>query len=143
VDHTPTVAAGDDRAIRLLEHAALPADRKDRLVGLVKLAQEAAAESGAELQAEFGREHVGLIVGCNQFVRLFRAGPEPGAVELLLDDSAKAALREAGVELRPPEGTVFKLFGWVRVDPAAAQAGALEQALRSALAKALAAKRPS
>ena len=117
MDHTPQVPAQDDRPIRLLERTPVPDAHRDRLLGIVRHAQAAAAGAGKELQAEFGPAHVALIASCNQFVRLFRAGPEPGAVELLLPADAKGALRAAGFELREPEGAVFRLFGWVRVDP--------------------------
>jgi hypothetical protein len=139
VDHTPQVPA-DDRALRLIEHSGLDAVHKRRLADVVKASQDAAHEAGAELQAEFGKEHVALIVGCNQFVRLWRAGTQPGAVELLLDPKDKAGLAAAGFELKEPEGAVFKLFGWVRLDPTKGADEALEEATRKAFAKARAQK---
>jgi hypothetical protein len=141
VDHTPTQPAGDDRPLRLLERAPVPAEHKERLFHLVRVGQEAAAQAGSDLQAEFGAEHVALITGCNQFIRLFRGGAEPGAVELLLPEDAKAKLAASGFALREPEGQVFKLFGWVRVDPMQGDAGALDAAVGSAFAKAFAAKK--
>ncbi len=141
MDHTPQVPA-DDRAVRLLEHSDLPADRKATLVGLVKRSQDLAAQAGEDLQAEFGREHVALIVGCNQFIRIWRAGHEPGAVELLLDPADKTLLADAGVPLREPDGAVFKLFGWVRADATPGQAEALDQAVGAAFRKAKAAQKP-
>jgi hypothetical protein len=141
VDHTPTQPAGDDRPLRLLERAPVPPEHKERLFHVVRAGQEAAAQAGTELQAEFGAEHVALITGCNQFVRLFRGGAEPGAVELLLPEDAKARLAASGFALREPEGQVFRLFGWVRVDPMQGDPEALGAAVGSAFAKALAAKR--
>ena len=134
--HTPTQPAGDDRPLRLLERAPVPEEHKERLFRLVREGQAQAAASGDELQAEFGKEHVALIVGCNQFIRLFRGGDEPGAVELLLPDDGKKALTAAGFQLREPAGQVFKLFGWVRVDPMQGPEPALEAAVASAFTKA-------
>lgn len=122
--------------MRLLERTPVSADHKERLFHLVRTGQARAAEAGEDLQAEFGAEHVALIVGCNQFVRLFRSGPEPGAVELLLPDDGKKALADGGFELRDPAGQVFKLFGWVRVDPMQGRPEALDAAVGSAFAKA-------
>jgi len=141
VQHTPTQPAGDDRPLRLLERTPVPEAHKQRLFGLVRRGQDYAAAAGEDLQAEFGAEHVALIVGCNQFLRLFRGGPEPGAVELLLPESAKSALSSGGFALREPAGQVFKLFGWVRVDPMQGDAGALDAAVDAAFAKARAAKK--
>lgn len=135
VAHTPQTPA-DDRALRLLEHSSLEPAHKQAALATVQAAQNIAAESGDELQAEFGKEHVALIVGCNQFVRVFRGGSQPGAVELLLDPEPKASLRQAGFALRDPEGQVFKLFGWVRVDPTDGPAEALGHAVRDAFTKA-------
>ncbi|MES2154642.1 MAG: hypothetical protein V4510_05845 [bacterium] len=140
MDHTPSAGAGDDRPLRLLERTPVAADHKERLFRLVRRAQAAAAQAGSELQAEFGHDHVGLIVGCNQFTRLFRGGPAPGVVELLLDAPGKKALEDAGFTLSPPDGAVFRLFGWVRVDPMQGDLGALESAVDAAFAKARAAK---
>jgi hypothetical protein len=136
MDHTPTQPAGDDRPLRLLERAPVPPEHKERLFHVVRHGQGQAAAVGAELQAEFGAEHVALIVGCNQFVRLFRAGSEPGAVELLLPEDGKKALAAAGYTLREPEGQVFKLFGWVRVDPMQGAPQALDDAVAAAFRKA-------
>ena len=139
--HTPTQPAGDDRPLRILERTPVPDDHKERLFHLVREGQAQATAAGAELQAEFGKEHVALIVGCNQFIRLFRAGPEPGAVELLLPDDGKKALADAGFTLRDPAGQVFKLFGWVRVDPMQGPAPALDAAVGAAFARAKAAEK--
>jgi hypothetical protein len=141
VDHTPTAPAGDDRPLKLLERTPVPDGHRRILLGLVRTAQECAAGAGAELQSEFGKEHVALIVGCNQFVRLFRGGEAPGAVEVLLDAPQKAELAGAGFTLGEPEGAVFKLFGWVRVQPTQGPEPALRQAVRAAFAKAQAKKR--
>ena len=137
--HTPTQPAGDDRPLRLLERTPVGPEHKERLFHLVREGQACAQAAGTELQAEFGAEHVALIVGCNQFVRLFRAGPEPGAVELLLPDEGKKALAAAGFALREPAGQVFKLFGWVRVDPMQGPQPALDAAVASAFERAKAA----
>jgi hypothetical protein len=141
VDHTPTVPAGDDRPLKLLERTPVPEPHKQVLFDVVRTAQECAAGAGAELQSEFGKEHVALIVGCNQFVRLFRGGDAPGAVEVLLDAPQKADLASAGFTLGEPEGAVFKLFGWVRVQPTQGPEPALQQAVRAAFAKAQAKKK--
>lgn len=137
--HTPTQPAGDDRPLRLLERAPVAPEHRERLFHVVREGQAKAAAAGEELQAEFGPEHVALIVGCNQFVRLFRGGDEPGAVELLLPDEGKAALAAGGYTLREPAGQVFKLFGWVRVDPMQGDAAALDAAVGAAFTKAKAA----
>jgi hypothetical protein len=144
VDHTPTqpTPQGDDRPLRLLERTPVPQPHKDRLFHLVRRGQADAEKAGTELQAEFGSEHVALIVGCNQFVRLFRGGPEPGAVELLLPEAGKQGLSTAGFTLREPAGQVFKLFGWVRVDPMQGDPAALDAAVDAAFAKANSAKKP-
>ena len=139
--HTPTQPAGDDRPLRLLDRTPVGPEHKERLFHVVREGQAQAAAAGAELQAEFGAEHVALIVGCNQFVRLFRAGSEPGAVELLLPDDGKKALAAAGFTLREPAGQVFKLFGWVRIDPMQGPEPALDAAVGSAFAKATLAKK--
>ena len=141
MDHTPTQQAGDDRPLRILERTPVPPEHKDRLFHVVREGQARAAAAGAELQAEFGPEHVALIVGCNQFVRLFRGGPEPGAVEFLLPEEGKKALASAGFALRDPAGQVFKLFGWVRVDPMQGPPAALDAAVTAAFEKAKAAKK--
>ncbi|MEK6985016.1 MAG: hypothetical protein AABX89_01365 [Candidatus Thermoplasmatota archaeon] len=138
MDHTPTVPA-DERALRLLERA--PEPQRAALLDAVAVAQTEAAAAGAELQAEFGKEHVALIVGCNQFVRLWRGGTQPGAVELLLDGPAKSELATK-FPLGDPDGAVFKLFGWVRLDPAAGPATALATGVRAAFRKAAATKAP-
>lgn len=142
MDHTPTTPATDDRPLRILERTPVPAEHKERLFALVRLAQSEAVAAGADLQAEFGRDHVALIADHNQFVRLFRGGAQPGAVELWLDPPAKEALQGAGFALREAEGAVFRLFGWVRVDPTQGPADALHRALRAAFTKARRAKKP-
>ena len=141
MDHTPQTPATDDRPLRVLERAAVPPEHKERLFALVRRAQEEAAAGGDELQAEFGKEHVALIVGCNQFVRLWKGGSQPGAVEVLLDPPQKDALAQAGYPLQAPDGQVFRLFGWVRVDPMAGRAEALDEAVAQAYRKAKAAKK--
>lgn len=141
MDHTPQTPAGDDRPLRVLERAPVPEAHKERLFALVRAAQGEAAATGDELQAEFGKEHVALIVGCNQFVRLWKGGAQPGAVELLLDQPQKDALAAKGFQLAPPDGQVFRLFGWVRVDPMAGDANALQDAVAQAFRKAKAGKK--
>ena len=141
MDHTPQTPAGDDRPLRVLERTPVPEAHRERLYSLVRKAQAEAAMAGDELQAEFGREHVALIVGCNQFVRLWKGGSQPGAVELLLDPADKDALASSGYFLGVPEGQIFRLFGWVRVDPMAGRPAALEQAVSQAFRKAKAAKK--
>ena len=138
VDHTPTVPA-DERAARLLERA--PEPQRTALLAAIAWAQEEAAKEGDELQAEFGKDHVALIVGCNQFVRLWRGGAQPGALELLLDPAAKASLG-AVFPLGEPEGAVFKLFGWVRLDPSTGPGESLRDAVTAAFRKAKATKAP-
>jgi hypothetical protein len=139
VDHSPQTPA-DDRALRLLEHAAIPEPRKAHALAAVKAAQHAARDAGAELQAEFGKDHVGLIVGCNQFTRVWRAGPDAGAIELFLNPADKDALATSGFLLQAPEGAVFKLFGWVRVDPSQGPQAALDDAVKAAFRKAASTK---
>lgn len=138
--HTPQTPA-DDRALRLLEHSDLPPAKKESVLRLIRRAQADADAAGEDLQAEFGREHVALIVGCNQFMRVFRSGKEPGAVELLLDAADKSALVAAGFTLRDPEGQVFKMFGWARIDPTQGGTPSLETAVDQAFAKAKASKK--
>lgn len=139
MDHTPTQHAGDDRPLRLLDRTPVPEAHRERLLRLVRHAQALAAAAGGEgLQAEFGPEHVALIAAHNQFLRLFRGGAEPGVVEMLLPDDGMAALKAAGFTLREPGGQVFKLFGWVRVDPMQGDAAALDAAVGAAFQRAMA-----
>lgn len=137
MDHTPTTPASDDRPLRILERTPVPDDHKERLASVVRKAQQVAAMAGAELQSEFGKDHVGLIVGCNQFVRLMRAGEAPGTIELFLEPADREGLRTSGFTLKEPEGAVFKLFGWVRIDPMEGALPALEQAVEKAFQKAM------
>lgn len=123
----------DDRPRRLLARTPVPEDHKARLLALLDRAQ---AALGDELGAEFGREHVGLIAGCNQFARLWRGGHGAGLVELWLEGPAKQALQAAGFTLHEPEGAVFRLLGWVRVDPMEGGLAALEAALDAAAGRA-------
>ena len=136
MDHTPMQAAGDDRALRLLERTPVPAGHKQRLFRMVQRCQELATQAGEELQSEFGPEHVALIVGHNQFIRLFRGGPAPGMVDLWLPEDAKTAATSAGFTLGEPAGQVFRLFGWVRLDPMQGDAAALDGAVAAAFARA-------
>lgn len=141
MDHTPQTPAGDDRPLRVLERTPVPEPHRQRLFDLVRKAQAEAATAGEELQAEFGKEHVALIVGCNQFIRLWKGGEQPGCVELLLDPPHKDELAAGGYFLGVPEGQIFRLFGWVRVDPMLGNPTALEQAITHAFQKARAAKK--
>lgn len=124
----------DDRPLKLLGRTPVDEAHKERLLHLVRVAQQAGVDAGEELQSEFGKTHVSMIVGCNQFVRLFR--DESGAVEMLLPDDAKAALAEAGFTLQEPEGQLFKMFGWVRFDPMEGDLDVLERSLQAAFEKA-------
>jgi len=141
VDHTPATPA-DDRAIKLLERTPVPEAHKARLFALVHTAQEVAAQDGAEIQAEFGKEAVALIVGCNQFVRLFRGGTEPGVVEFLLHPADKDSLAQS-YTLGEPDGAIFKMFGWVRVNPMEGEEELLKNAVRKAYEKARISKKPT
>ena len=84
--------SGDERPLRLLARTPVDEAHQRRLADIVAAGEAAAAADGRELQYEFGKEAVAAIVGCNQFVRLYRAGTHPGRVELWLDGEAKAAL---------------------------------------------------
>ncbi len=132
MDHTPATPAVDDRPIRILERTPVDDAHKERLFALVRTAQAQAQAAGKELQAEFGKDAVALIVGCNQFVRLHRGGEVPGRVEVLVQEPVKAALREAGFELLDAEGAVFKLFGWTGVDPTQGDLNVLQDAVATA-----------
>jgi len=136
VDHTPQTPAQDDRPLRVLERTPVPEAHRERLYALVRKAQAEAAQAGDELQAEFGKEHVALIAGCNQFMRLWKGGTQPGCVELLLDPPHKDELAASGYFLDTPEGQIFRLFGWVRVDPMSGNAKALDEAVARAYRKA-------
>jgi hypothetical protein len=129
----------DDRPRKLLERTPVPDDHKALLLDLVGRAQGL----DPDLKPEFGPTHVSLITGCNQFVRLFRAGDAPGRVEMWLDDDAKQALRDAGFTLHEPEGAIFRMFGWVRIDPMEGGRAALEAALDAAFHKAQAKPKPA
>ncbi len=135
--HTPAVPV-NETAHKILERADVPEEHKQRLFELVDRAQALAQEAGLvdKLQAEYGREAVALILDCRQFMRLHRGGDAVGRVALLLPDDAKAALESAGFTLHEPEGMVFKLFGWVAVDPMEGTAAALHDALEGAWARA-------
>ena len=130
-------AAGDDRALRLLERTPVPQPHKERLFRMVHRCQELAVQAGEELQSEFGPDHVALIVGHNQFIRLFRGGPAPGLVDLWLPEDAKTTMAAAGFALGEPAGQVFKLFGWVRIDPMQGDGAALDAAVAAAFRRAL------
>ncbi len=136
MDHTPATPAVDDRPIRILERTPVDDAHKERLFALVRKAQALAADAGRDLQAEFGKDAVALIVGCNQFVRLHRGGDVPGRVEVLVGDDVKQRLQDAGFELLEAQGAVFKLFGWTGVEPMAGDLDALEAAVEAAFQKA-------
>jgi len=141
--HTPMTPAADDRPLRILERTPVDGAHKERLFALVRLAQWLAADAGADLQSEFGKDHVALIADHNQFLRLFRGGARPGDVELWLEAPAREALAAAGFTLREPEGAVFRLFGWTRVDPMESSVAGLEAAVGAAFARARKAKAPA
>ncbi|MGB0652041.1 MAG: hypothetical protein ACPGQL_02475 [Thermoplasmatota archaeon] len=143
MDHTPTVPATDDRPLKLLERADVDDDHRALLLDLVRHAQQVAVAAGAELQSEFGKTHVALIVGCQQFLRIHRAGDALGRVELLLDAPDKEALAAAGFELGEPEGQIFKLFGWTSIDPRQGEGGAAKRAAEAAFRKAQGSKAPA
>lgn len=142
MDHTPAVAAGDERALRLLERMQVDAAHAQALRRLVVRAQATAQAAGAELQCEVGKEHVGLIIGCNQFLRLFRDGPGAGMAEILLEPAQRGELAAAGATPTPPEGAVFKLFGWQRFDPSQGDPDRLDALVDAAFTKARDAKKP-
>lgn len=138
MSHTPTVPV-DERAARLLDRTPVPEDHRERMVALVHAAAAAAKKAGKDLQSEFGREAVALIVGCNQFVRLYREGPAAGRVEFLLDPTDRQALEGAGYPLgESAGGMVFRMFGWASVDPMqdGADPAALEAAVQAAFGRA-------
>lgn len=136
--HTPTFAGGDDRAARLLESAKVPDAKRERLLAVLGWVQAAADAAGKELQLEYGPTHIGLIAEHNQAVRLLRAGAHAGDAELFLETPQRAQLAAAGYALQEPELAVFKLFGWVRVDPSQGSEEGLRTAAQQALAKAIA-----
>ncbi len=89
-----------------------------------------------DLQFEFGKEHVGFIIGCNQFLRIHRGGDCAGKVELRLSPDGKKALEASGANASEPRGAVFKMFGWTQHDPMAADLAAFEAAIDDAFAMA-------
>lgn len=105
----------DDRPAKLLQRTPVPQDHRDLLLHLAEQVDEDVAAAGKELQSEFGKEHVALIVGCNQFVRFYRDGNHAGQVEVWLDgDHAKGVEAEWGPALG---GAVFQMFGWRSLNP--------------------------
>jgi hypothetical protein len=67
------------------------------------------SESGKELQFEFGKEHVSFIIGCNQFLRIYKSGQHAGTAEILPGDGFALGAGDA------VGGMVFKMFGWKHV----------------------------
>lgn len=126
----------DERPLKLLARTPVDEEHKQRLFALARQAHDLADADRRELLWEFGREHVGAIAEHNQFLRLFRGGEQPGCIELWLTPEGRAAAEAAGIETRDPDGAVFKMFGWRRIDPAAADADALDAALRDAYGRA-------
>ncbi len=126
--HTPTVPA-DERAHRILERADVDDDHKSVLQDLVAHAHAKADADGQELQVEFGKTHVALIIGCNQFLRLFR---DTGDVEILLPEQERGMLEEAGYTTRDAEGAVFQMFGWRRINPMQGDVPQLKEAVAAA-----------
>lgn len=103
--------------------------------GLVRRAAASLSAAGQEMQVSFDGGVAALIVGCHQFARFRR----DGVVEILVPDEAKEFLKGEGVQLQEPEGTVFRLFGWIAVAceaPADALERGLDDAVQMALAKA-------
>lgn len=142
MDHAAQSDAMDDRPLRILERTPVPDEHKQRLFDLVRAAQDAARDAGTELQSEFGKEHVSLIVGCNQFLRLYRGGDHAGQIELLLPDWS--GLEAAGFQ--PSDavgGQIFKMFGWRTVDPMQGDGAALDAAVHAAFGKAAGAGKPN
>lgn len=127
----------DDRPLKLLARTPGDESLRARLAALAVAADALAVADGREVTWEFGREHVAAIVEHNQFIRLFRGGDEPGAVELWLDEAGRAEADAAGLPLADPAGAVFKMFGWRRVAPGALGHDAIDAALRSAYRRAV------
>lgn len=78
--------------------------------GWTKIAEALLAHAaGKEMQFEFGKEHVSFIIGCNQFLRIYKSGQYAGTGEIL---PGKEFGLEAGDAVG---GMVFKMFGWKHV----------------------------
>ena len=121
----------------MIRRTPVDADHLACLESLAEAADAAAAEAGKDLQSEFGKQHVALIIGCNQFVRFYREGPHAGAIELWLDPPAVQELEVAGGAVTDAVGgAVFQMFGWRTVDPQVAP-GAVLVALEAAAARAI------
>ncbi|MGB1585562.1 MAG: hypothetical protein ACPHID_00765 [Thermoplasmatota archaeon] len=118
----------DERPLKLLRRTPVDADHVDAMVALAERADALAADAGKDLQSEFGKEHVALIVGCNQFVRFYRDGEHAGRMEVWLSDAADFDVHPA------VGGTVFQMFGWRTMDPRDAKA---PDAMQAAFARAL------
>lgn len=127
----------DDRPLKLIRRTPVDDVHIARLEALAAAADALADAAGKDLQSEFGKQHVALIIGCNQFVRIYRDGDHAGQVELWLEPGAVSDLEAAGGQVGPAVGgAVFQMFGWRTVDPMVAPA-AVDAALESAAKRAL------
>jgi hypothetical protein len=106
----------DERPLKLLERA--PEEHRDVLIQLAKQAGDLAAAAKQDLQFDFGKDTIGFIVGCNQFLRLHFRGDRAGKVSLP---------KAAGVEGEPADEAVFKMFGWQTVPSMGNLSAAIEQ----------------
>lgn len=127
----------DERPLRFLDKADVDDACRKRMQQLVRRAQALSdAKEPGKLESDFGKEHLAVIHDCNQFLRAYKRGDAAGRVEFRLDGDAKKALGDAGFVLMDPQGQVFKLFGWVAVDPVQGDAAALDAALDASFATA-------
>lgn len=123
----------DDRPLKLIRRSKAPQARVAAMEALATSADARVAEAGKDLQSEFGKQHVALIVGCNQFVRFYRDGDHDGHIEVLVPADHPG---EFGPALG---GAVFSMFGWRSLpadDPKA------HAAVEAAVARALATDKP-
>lgn len=127
----------DDRPLKLIRRTPVDGEHVARLEALAEVADAVAANAGKDLQSEFGKQHVALIIGCNQFARFYRDGEHAGRIELWLTPEAVAELEAAGGQVTDAVGgAVFQMFGWRLVDPTA-MPEAVEAALKAAAGRAL------
>lgn len=83
--------------------------KRDAWTAIAKQVLETADTDGKDLQFEFGKEHVSFIVGCNQFLRIYKSGEHAGSGEILPEGTLDIAHGDA------VGGMVFKMFGWRHV----------------------------